>query len=130
MSARMQVSLSDDRGTAALAFLDGSGVEGTIAFTLEQLSELITSLGTVRSAMVEAMPPPPIEGVPVVPVLRTNWAVQPEALSEGSLIAFQHPAYGPVGLALVPEDSRRVAQALTRHQAMMHPSTGGTGLPS
>lgn len=130
MSARMQITLSDDRQAATLVFLDGSGVEGAIAFTLEQLSELIVSLGTVRSAMVETMVPPPIEGVPVVPVLRTNWAVQPEALSEGSLIAFQHPAYGPVGLALVPEDARRVAQALTRHQAMMHSSRGETGLPS
>ncbi|MBB2169056.1 hypothetical protein HLH36_11910 [Gluconacetobacter aggeris] len=130
MSARMQVSLSEDRQTATLAFLDGSGIEGTIAFTLEQLGELIASLGTVRSAMVENVPPPPIEGAPVVPVFRTNWAVQPEALSEGSLIAFQHPAYGPVGLALAPEDARRVAQALTRHQAMMHSGRGDTGLPS
>ncbi|GBQ23514.1 hypothetical protein AA12717_1512 [Gluconacetobacter sacchari DSM 12717] len=130
MSARMQVTLSEDRQTATLAFLDGSGVEGAIALTLAQLSELIASLGTVRGAMVETLPPPPIEGVPVVPVLRTNWAVQPEALSEGSLIAFQHPAYGPVGLALAPDDVRRVVQALTRHQAMMHSGKGKTGLPS
>ncbi|ACI51064.1 conserved hypothetical protein [Gluconacetobacter diazotrophicus PA1 5] len=122
MSARMQVSLSDDGRTASLAFLEASGQEGEITLSLDQLTQLIASLGAVRRAMVENTPPPPIEGVPVVPVFRTNWAIQPEALTEGSLIAFQHPAYGPIGLALAPDDARRVVQALTRHQAMIHPS--------
>ncbi|MBB2177430.1 hypothetical protein [Gluconacetobacter johannae] len=130
MSARMQVGLSDDRRTATLTFLDGSGLDGTIALSLDQMTQLIASLGAVRAAMVERDPPPPIEGVPVAPVFRTNWAVQPEALTEGSLIAFQHPAYGPVGLALRPADARRVVQALTRHQGMVHPRRGPASKPN
>lgn len=126
----MQVGLSDDRRTATLTFLEGSGLEGSIPLSLDQMTQLISSLGAVRAAMVDHIPPPPIEGVPVVPVFRTNWAVQPEALTEGSLIAFQHPAYGPVGLALVPADARRVVQALTRHQGMVHSSRDAASKPS
>ena len=118
---RMKVSVNAELTEATLAFLPPSGLEGEIHLTLEQISTLILRLGEARTALMSKHNIPPIEGSPVVPVFKTRWSVQPEALSEGSMIAFQHPAFGPIGLVLPPPDVEKIIRALSAHLGMLHP---------
>ncbi|HTR16514.1 MAG TPA: hypothetical protein VMI52_05705 [Acetobacteraceae bacterium] len=117
---RIRVTVSETTHTAQIELLPASGLAGTLDFSLEQLTTLINTLGQARAALVAKTPVPPIEGAPVNPVYTTRWAVQPEALTEGSVIAFQHPAYGPVGFVLPPADAEKVVRALTMHLGMVH----------
>lgn len=119
---RMQVTVAEDLSAARLSLLPASGLTGDIDLTLEQLGTLIARLGEARAAMLAPYPVPPIDGVPIKPVYKTNWTVQLEALTEGSMIAFQHPCYGPIGFVLPPADTERVVRTLTNHLGMVHPS--------
>ena len=129
-AARMQVTVSDDRQQATLALLPESGLEGELSLTLDQIGQLIASLGQARAAMLDKRPVPPMEGAAFTPIYKTQWAVQPEALTEGSVIAFQHPAFGPVGFVLPPADIEKVVRALTVHMGMVHTSERRPGKPS
>ncbi len=129
-AARLQVTVSDDRQETTLTLLPESGIEGEMKFTLDQLGQLIASLGQARAAMLEKRAVPPMEGAPFTPIYKTQWAVQPEALTEGSIIAFQHPAYGPVGFVLPPSDIEKVVRALTVHMGMVHSSEQRPSKPS
>jgi len=95
-----------------------------------QITTLIQHLGAARSRLVANEPVPPITGAAITPVFATQWAVQPEALTEGSVIAFQHPAYGPVGFVLQAADAERVIRALTNHLAMVHSRESSQSKPS
>lgn len=119
---RMRVAVTTDRSQTVLEMLPASGVEGRIQLDLSQLDTLIGRLGEARAAMVSNRPVPPIEGVQIRPVYSTRWAVHPEALTEGSVVAFQHPNYGPVGFVLAAPDIEKVVKALTAHLGMVHSS--------
>lgn len=122
MGARMQVTQKEDGTGATLRFLEGSGIEGEIDLSLDQLSQLITSLGRIRYAMTANLPQPTINNAPFLPVYNTNWALQIDALTEGSTLAFQHPAFGPVGLVFGPEDADKLMKGLKQHRAVMAPN--------
>ncbi len=126
----MQVAVSDDGQIASLALLPESGLEGKITLTLDQITQLITGLGQARAKMVRNLPVPPIEGAHFTPVYKTQWVVQPEAMTEGSVIAFQHPAYGPVGMVLPAAAVEKVVRALTVHLGMVHSIEGEPRRPS
>ncbi len=128
--ARMQVAVSDDRQVTTLTLLPESGLEGEVPLTLDQLGQLIAILGQARAAMVDKRTVPPMEGAAFTPVYQTKWTVQPEALTEGSIIAFQHPAFGPVGFVLPPGDIEKVVRALTVHMGMVHSSEQRPSKPS
>ncbi len=118
--ARMRVSVSADLREASLELLPASGLQGEIKLNLEQIGTLIARLGQARATMVAKMAPPPIDGIPLNPVYGTRWVVQPEALTEGSVIAFQHPAYGPVAFVLPAPELEKVVRTLTSHLGMVH----------
>ena len=128
--ARMKISLSPDLKDAALEMLPASGMQGEVRLNLDQIGTLITRLGQARATMVAKTTPPAFEGVPINPVYGTRWAVQPEALTEGSVLAFQHPAYGPVAFALPPADVEKLVRSLTAHLGMVHTSKEGGSKPS
>lgn len=127
---RLAVTVAEDVSHATLTLLPPSGLSGSLEFSLNQITTLIQHLGNARSRLVANEPIPPITGAAITPVFATQWAVQPEALTEGSVIAFQHPAYGPVGFVLQAADAQRVVRALTNHLAMVHSSEAGPGKPS
>ena len=127
---RLEVTVAEDVSHATLTFLPPSGLGGSLELSLSQITTLIQHLGNARSRLVANEPIPPITGAAINPVFATQWAVQPEALTEGSVIAFQHPAYGPVGFVLQAAEAQRVVRALTNHLAMVHSSEAGTGKPS
>ena len=127
---RLEVTVAGDASHATLTFLPPSGLGGSLELSLVQLTTLIQHLGNARSRLVANEPIPSITGAAITPVFATQWAVQPEALTEGSVIAFQHPAYGPVGFVLQAADAQRVVRALSNHLAMVHSSEAGPGKPS
>ncbi len=130
MSARMRVSVAKDMQSAALTLLPESGLEGEIELSIDQITQLIFGLGQARAAMMQQFPTPPIEGAHFNPVFKTRWVVQPEAMTEGSVIAFQHPAYGPVGFVLPASAVEKVVRALTVHMGMVHSHPGDGRKPS
>ena len=130
LPARMRVSVADDAQSANLSLLPDSGVEGEISLSLDQITQLIFGLGQARAAMVQKIPVPPIEGAHFNPVFKTQWVVQPEALTEGSVIAFQHPAYGPVGFVLPASAIEKVVRALTVQMGMVHSQPNDGRKPS
>lgn len=127
---RLEVTVAEDLSRATLTFLPAGGVAGSLDLSLSQITTLIQHLGNARSRLVANAPIPPITGAAITPVFATQWAVQPEALTEGSVIAFQHPAYGPVGFVLQAAEAQRVVRALTNHLAMVHSSEAAPGKPS
>nr|WP_298796942.1 hypothetical protein [uncultured Acetobacter sp.] len=119
MSSKIDLTLSEDNSTVQMT-LPGQGDEPTVEVPLsvEEVTNLITVLGRLRQTMMADHEIPPIEGATFTPVTRTRWAVQPEARTDGSLLAFQHPAYGPVGLVLAPKDAERLVRGLQLHEQM------------
>ena len=126
----MQVTRSEDGQNIVLSFLEGSGLTGDITLDEAQLTQLITSLGLARTALLEKQPPAPIEGARFSPVYKTNWALQIDTLTEGSLLAFQHPAYGPLGLVFTPTDTEQLIRGLQRHRTMIHSNPADASKPS
>ncbi len=117
---RMNVSLGGTEAApeAMLTLLPGSGAEGTVTLSPPQLSELIVALGEARARMLGGkLPRPDMNAVQVV--VGPAWTVRPEALTEGSMLAFAHPAYGTVGFILPAAEIERMVRALTSHLGMV-----------
>jgi hypothetical protein len=127
---RMSVTVSEDGTAARLTFLPASGVEGALDLTVEQLTTLIQALGTARARMLAGHSFPPLEGASVQAVVNPPWRVQPEALTEGSMLAFQHPGYGALGFVLQAADVEKMVRTLTNHLAMVHTKETATSRPS
>ena len=53
--------------------------------------------------LAEQGPAPELAGQTIDAVTNTEWYTEPEPVTGGSLLAFQHPNFGPVGL-LIPRD--------------------------
>ena len=113
---RMNVSIDGDQ--AVLSFLPGSGAEGAVTLSASQLLEMIVGLGSVRVRLL-AGKPPGLEASAVQAVVGPAWTVRPEALTEGSMLAFAHPAYGTVGFVLPAPEVERMVRALTSHLGMV-----------
>ena len=119
---RMNVSLAE--GGATLTLLPGSGAEGAVTLTLGQLGELIAALGAARARLVSGLPADAkerrLEANGVQAVVGPPWVVRPEAMTEGSMLAFAHPAFGTVGFVLGASEVEKMVRALTSHLGMVH----------
>ncbi|MDG6095120.1 hypothetical protein LOC54_08350 [Acetobacter sp. AN02] len=105
----------EEGGKVRLTFGDGDQA-ASMELDLTQLSELIGALGAVRASMAGSAVPP-IEGARFSPVRHTSWALQPDTDTDGSVFAFQHPAWGAVGLVFNADDAERVVKALQIHRS-------------
>ncbi len=119
---RMNVALSE--GEAVLTLLPGSGAEGRLSLTPAQLLELIGALGAARARLLAGLPSDAAErglkASEVQAVVGPAWLVRPEALTEGSMLAFAHPSYGTVGFVLPAAEVKKMVGALTSHLGMVH----------
>ncbi len=124
---RMNVSLGESG--AVLTLLPGSGGEGQVTLDLRQIGDLIAALGAARSRLVSGLPADArerrLEPGAVQAVVGPAWVVRPEAVTEGSMLAFAHPAFGTVGFVLAAPEIEKMVRALTSHLGMMH--TGEVG---
>ncbi len=117
---RISVSLggTEEEPEALLTLLPSSGAEGTVALSPPQLAELIAALGEAR-ARIQGGKRPRLDMNAAQVVVGPAWIVRPEALTEGSMLAFAHPAYGTVGFILPAADIERMVRALTSHLGMV-----------
>lgn len=99
----------------------------SIDLTLTDLTNLIHALGAARAGLVASEPAPSLEGVNITPVRRTSWALQLDRDSQGSILAFQHPAYGPVGLTISQADATRLVQGLDLHRKLSEHTSNTSG---
>jgi alpha-D-ribose 1-methylphosphonate 5-phosphate C-P lyase len=126
----MSVSLVEDGTHARLNFLPASGLEGAIDLTLDQLTTLMNALGVARARLLANVPAPPLESAEIKAIVDPRWRVQPEALTEGSMLAFQHPAFGPVGFVLPAPEVEKLVRALSAHLGMIRSEPSRPTKPS
>jgi hypothetical protein len=117
--AQPRMNITVDGDSAVLSFLPGSGAEGAVALNADQLLELIMGLGAARVRLLGGRPPG-LEASAVQAVVGPAWTVRPEAMTEGSMLAFAHPGYGTVGFVLGGTDIQKMVRALTSHLGMVH----------
>ncbi|MCX2561547.1 hypothetical protein OQ252_09085 [Acetobacter farinalis] len=128
MSSKIDLTLSEDHTTVHMILPGQEGAPTVdVQLSVEEVTSLITVLGRLRQTMMTNHEIPPIEGATFTPVTRTRWAVQPEARTDGSLLAFQHPAYGPIGLVLTPQDAERLVRGLNLHEQMRRDQQANRG---
>jgi hypothetical protein len=115
--ARIGVKVSDDRETVTIEIGPTAGPSHPVALDLNQLTRLIQLLGQTRTRMVEGSQKLPLDGKTVETVIKPPWYVQVASI-DGSLIAFDHPSYGPLAFAIPRADVARIVQVLNEHLAL------------
>ena len=122
--AQPRMNVAVQNGGAVLTLLPGSGAQGEVTLTSAQLLELIGALGSARARLLAELPPDSsergLEAKGVQAVVAPPWVVRPEALTEGSMLAFAHPGYGTVGFVLAAAEVKKMVKALTSHLGMVH----------
>jgi hypothetical protein len=124
--ARVGVKVSDDRKTVTIEIGSTAGPSHPVGLDLNQLTKLIQLLGQARSRMVEGLQKLPLDGKTVETVIEPPWYVQVASI-DGSLLAFDHPSYGPLAFAIPREDVVRIVRILNEHLAL---PTGRSDKPS
>jgi hypothetical protein len=114
---QLGIQVSKDRRSVVIEFATAGQVPSSLVLDLDQLSSLIKVLGQTRHRMVEGLPVPPLEGQTVATVNRPNWYIQVAQL-DGSLLAFDHPAFGAVGFAIPRQEVATMVRILTNHLSM------------
>ena len=124
--ARVGVRVADDRKNVTLEIGPAEGPSAPVALNLEQLTKLIKLLGQARHRMTVGSLKQSLDGITVETVVEPPWYVQVAAI-DGSLLAFDHPSYGPVAFALPRDDVARIVRTLSAHLAL---SANPQGKPS
>ena len=114
---QFKVHVADDRKAALLEIGAGGEPPHKLALSLDQLTTLIGQLGEARRQMVQGQPIPDLEGKVISTVGSTNWHVQASPI-KGSLIAFYHPSFGPVGFTMPRDDAVKLVRFLTNRLAL------------
>jgi hypothetical protein len=100
------------------------GVTGTLTLTQDQLLALIKDLGRVHEQLARDKPPPQLWGKRIDCVFNARWHILPEPLSDGSLISFFHPAFGPVGFVIPRGQVEEIVRSLSHHLELPPPRRG------
>jgi hypothetical protein len=114
---RVGVKVADDRQSVTIQIGPTGGASQPISLSLDQLTKLIQLLGHARSQMVNGTPKQPLEGKTVETVFEPPWYVQVASI-DGSLLAFDHPSYGPVAFAVPRNGIARIVRTLNEHLAL------------
>ena len=121
--ARVGIKVADDHQTVAIEIGPIEGPSAPVTLNLKQLTKLIKLLGEARSRMVTGTRQQPLDGQTVETVLDPPWYVQ-VAQIDGSLLAFDHPSYGPLAYAIPREDVSKIIKILSAHLALPEGSKG------
>jgi len=112
--ARIGVRVAEDRQSVTVELGPVGGASEPITLELEQLTKIIRLLGQARARMVEGTEKQALDGITVETVNDPPWHIQ-VAQFDGSLIAFDHPSYGPLAFAIHRTDVVNMVQVLTKH---------------
>jgi len=114
---RVGVKVADDRKSVTVEIGPVGGASYPVGLELEQLTKVIGLLGQARRAMIAGHPVEPLEGRPVEVVVKPPWHVQ-VAHIDGSLLAFDHPAFGAVAFAIPRDHVAEIVRVLNEHLAL------------
>jgi hypothetical protein len=114
------IQLAGDRKAATIEFVVDGQPAKPVPVDLDQLTKLIAVLGDLRARMLEGRPRLKLEGKEVRTVTCPNWYIQ-VAQIDGSLLAFDHTAFGPVGFAIPKAEVAEMVRILNGHLAMPTP---------
>jgi hypothetical protein len=115
--ARVGVRVADDRQTVTIQVGPVEAPSAPVALNFEQLTKLIKLLGQARHRMMVGLPKQSLDGMTVETIVEPPWHVQVAAI-DGSVLAFDHPSYGPVAFALPRDDVARIVRTLSAHLAL------------
>jgi hypothetical protein len=115
--ARVGVRIADDRKSVAVELGPVDGPSSPVELDLDQLTKVINLLGQARRRMLEGLRVEPLNGRTVETIFDPMWYAQ-VAQIDGSLLAFDHPNYGPVAFAIPRDDVARIVQILSAHLAL------------
>ena len=115
--ARVGVRVADDRKSVTLEIGPVEGPSSPVGMELEQLTKVINLLGKARRQMIRGLPAEPLAGKTVETILDPVWYAQ-VAQFDGSLLAFDHPAYGPLAFAIPRNDVAEIVRILSAHLAL------------
>lgn len=118
--ARVGIRVADDRQTVMIEISSVTERSKPVAVNLDQLTQIIKLLGQARSRMVEGEQKQPLDGTTVETVIDPPWYIQ-VAQIDGSLLAFDHPSYGPLAFAIPRADVVRIVDILSKHLAHAQP---------
>jgi hypothetical protein len=112
--ARVGIRVADDRQSVTIEIGPVVGLSEPIVLDLEQLTKVIKLLGQARARMIEGAQKQPLEGKTVETIVEPPWYIQ-VAQIDGSLLAFDHPSYGPLAYAIPRADVVRIVDVLSKH---------------
>ena len=115
--ARVGVRVADDRQSVTIEIGPVEGLSSPVGLSLEQLTKVIHLLGQARSRMMEGTPKTALDGKSLETVTEPPWYIQTASI-DGSLLAFDHPAYGPLAFAIPRDDVARITKVLSAHLAL------------
>jgi hypothetical protein len=121
--ARVGIKVADDQQTVAIEIGPVEGPSAPVALDLEQLTKVIRLLGQARSRMIMGTRKQPLDGQTVETVLDPPWYIQVASI-DGSLLAFDHPSYGPLAYAIPRGDVAKIVKILSAHLALPEASQG------
>jgi hypothetical protein len=115
--AQVGVRVAEDRQTVTVEIGPVGEPSAPVGLNLGQLTKVIQVLGQARARMIEGAPKQPLDGKTVETVIEPPWYLQ-VANIDGSLLAFDHPSYGPIAFAIPRNDVARIVQILSAHLAL------------
>ena len=115
--ARVGVRVADDRKSVTIDIGPVEGPSSPVGLGLEQLTKVINLLGQARRHMLEGLRAEPLDGKTVETVVNPMWYAQ-VAQIDGSLLAFDHPAYGPLAFAIPRREVAEIVRILSAHLAL------------
>ena len=121
--ARIGIKVADDQQTVTIEIGPAGGPSAPVALSLEQLTTVIRLLGQARSRMIKRTRKQPLDGQTVETVLDPPWYIQ-VAQIDGSLLAFDHPCYGPLAYAVPRRHVAKMVKVLSGHLALPEGSQG------
>jgi hypothetical protein len=121
--ARVGIKVAEDGQTTTIEIGSVGGPSSPVELSLEQLTTVIKLLGQARSRMVDGSKKQPLDGKTVETVINPPWYLQVASI-DGSLLAFDHPSYGPLAFAIPRNDVAKIVQILNAHLALPELSQG------
>lgn len=99
-----------ESGRARVTLSDDSGITLNLDLDREKLLSLIRAFGAVHAEMVKQDGAPPLAGGEVRMSHGAEWWTQ--AVESGSVLAFSHQEFGPVGLFLPPDEVEQLGRLI------------------
>jgi hypothetical protein len=115
--ARVGVRVADDRQSVTVEIGSAEGPSEPTILDVEQLTKVINLLGRARVLMLEGQQIEPLEGTTVDTLSNPMWYIQ-VAQIDGSLLAFNHLAYGPIAFAIPKHEVAQMVGILKSHLAL------------